>query len=61
MAGQNRMIDPRLERAEARMMKTTALEFNSSHVSMVSNPKKVADFTVRATEKLASPQALNRC
>ncbi|WP_210521145.1 alpha/beta hydrolase [Hymenobacter terricola] len=56
----DRSIDPELERAEAKMIKATSLELNSSHVSMVSQPKKVADFIVEATQKLPASVATTR-
>jgi hypothetical protein len=37
-----RMINPELQRAQAKTMKATTLELNSSHVPMVSQPDKVA-------------------
>ena len=56
----DRSIDPELERAEARMIKATTLELKASHVSMVSQPKKVADFIEEATQKLSSSLATTR-
>ncbi|MCC3159766.1 alpha/beta hydrolase [Hymenobacter sp. 15J16-1T3B] len=52
IAAQDRSIDPNLERAEAKMIKATTLELNSSHVSMLSQPQKVATFILEATQKL---------
>lgn len=47
---QDKMINPELERAEARMLKATTIELNSSHIPMVSQPKKVADFIMQAAQ-----------
>lgn len=46
------MINPDLERAEAKRMKATTLELNSSHVPMVSQPDKVAAFIIKAAQAL---------
>ena len=46
------MISPDLERAEAKKMKATTIELKTSHVPMVSQPKKVADFIMAAAQKL---------
>lgn len=46
------MINPALERSEAKRMKATVLELNSSHVPMVSQPDKVAAFIINAAAKL---------
>jgi pimeloyl-ACP methyl ester carboxylesterase len=46
------MINPDLERVEAKRMKATTLELKSSHVPMVSQPNNVADFIVSAAQKL---------
>lgn len=46
------MINPALERAEAKWMKATTLEVTSSHVPMVSQPDKVASFIIKAAEAL---------
>lgn len=46
------MINPELERAEAKRMKATTKELKSSHIPMVSQPKDVADFIISAAQKL---------
>jgi pimeloyl-ACP methyl ester carboxylesterase len=53
VAGEDRMILPSLERAEAKRMNATTLVLKSSHVSMVSHPKEVASFIIAATKKLS--------
>lgn len=52
IAANDRSIDPELERAEAKMIKATSIELNSSHVPMVSQPDKVAAFIMAAAQKL---------
>ena len=52
MAANDRMINPDLERAEAKMINATTIELVSSHVPMLSQPDKVADFIVKAAQKL---------
>lgn len=54
VAQEDRMIDPGQERATAKMINATTIELKSSHVPMVSQPEKVADFIVKATQQLAS-------
>ncbi len=49
---EDHMINPDLLRAEARRMKATTIEVKTSHVPMVSQPKKVADFIIAAAQKL---------
>ena len=46
------MINPDLERAEAKTMKAITIELKSSHVPMVSQPEKVAAFIIAAVQKL---------
>jgi len=41
-------IPPALTRAEAKMINATTLELESSHVPMLSQPKKVTDFIINA-------------
>lgn len=48
VAAKDGMINPDLERFKAKLIKATTLELNSSHVPMVSQPDKVADFIVTA-------------
>jgi pimeloyl-ACP methyl ester carboxylesterase len=52
VAAQDGMINPDLERFKARLIKATTIELNSSHVPMVSQPNKVADFIIAAAQKL---------
>jgi len=44
----DRTIDPDLERFLAKRMKATTIELDSSHVSMVSHPKEIADLILLA-------------
>jgi pimeloyl-ACP methyl ester carboxylesterase len=46
------MVPVDLARAEAKMIKATTLELNSSHIPMVSQPGKVANFIIGAAGKL---------
>lgn len=48
----DQMVPTDLARAEARMINATTLELSSSHIPMVSQPKKVADFIVKAASGL---------
>jgi pimeloyl-ACP methyl ester carboxylesterase len=52
VAARDGMINPDLERFKAKLINATTLELNSSHVPMVSQPEKVAEFIIRAAEKL---------
>jgi pimeloyl-ACP methyl ester carboxylesterase len=52
VAQADRMINPELQLAAAKRMNATTLELPTSHVPMVSAPKKVADFIFAATQKL---------
>jgi len=45
-------IPPALTRAEAKMINATTLELESSHVPMLSQPNKVADFIIKAAQTL---------
>lgn len=49
---EDHMINPDLERAEAKRMKATTIELKTSHIPMVSQPKNVADFIIAAAQKL---------
>jgi pimeloyl-ACP methyl ester carboxylesterase len=49
---QDQMVPPALARAEAKMTGATSLELQSSHVPMISRPKEVAAFIVRAAQAL---------
>lgn len=46
------MINPALERAEAKMIHAATIELKSSHVPMVSKPDKVAEFIITAARSL---------
>lgn len=46
------LVIPDLARAEARMIKATAIELKSSHVPMLSLPDKVATFIMSAAQSL---------
>ncbi len=48
----DQMVPVALARAESKMIKATTIELNSSHVPMVSQPKKVADFIIAAASAL---------
>jgi pimeloyl-ACP methyl ester carboxylesterase len=52
VAAKDGMINPDLERYKAKLIKATTLELTTSHVPMVSQPKKVADFIISATQQL---------
>jgi pimeloyl-ACP methyl ester carboxylesterase len=52
VAAQDKVINPDLERFKAKLIKATTIELNSSHVPMISQPKKVADFIIEAAQKL---------
>ena len=46
------MVPAELARAEAKMIKAKTIELQSSHVPMVSQPTKVADFIISAAQAL---------
>ena len=52
VATKDGMINPDLERYKARLIKATTIELATGHVPMVSQPKKVANFIIEATQKL---------
>lgn len=52
VAAKDGMINPDLERFKAKLINATTLELNSSHVPMVSQPGKVADFIITAAQQL---------
>jgi len=52
VAAQDGMINPDLERYKAKLIKATTIELKSSHVPMISQPGKVANFIISAAEKL---------
>jgi pimeloyl-ACP methyl ester carboxylesterase len=59
IAGQDRMINPDLQRTQAKTMKATTLELKTSHVPMVSQPDKVAAFIIKAAQQVpARPKAV---
>ncbi len=51
IASDDRAIPPELEKAEAAMMKATAITVASSHVAMLSHPKEVAELIEQAADK----------
>ena len=51
VAGNDRVISPELEKAEAQAMKATTVIVPSSHVIMLSHPKETADVIKDAAEK----------
>jgi pimeloyl-ACP methyl ester carboxylesterase len=51
IASNDRAIPPELEKAEAAMMKATAITVASSHVAMLSHPKEVAELIEQAADK----------
>ena len=52
---QDRVIDPNLQRFMAGRMRATSIELASSHVSLLSHPKAVADLIARASEGQFAP------
>lgn len=52
VAAKDGMINPDLERFKAKLIKATTLELNTSHIPMVSQPGKVADFIIKAAAAL---------
>ena len=52
VAAKDRVINPDLERYEAKLIKATTIELTSGHVPMISQPNKVADFIIKAAETL---------
>jgi pimeloyl-ACP methyl ester carboxylesterase len=52
VAAQDGMVSPDLQRFKAKRIKATVLELGASHVPMVSQPIKVADFIIEAASKL---------
>ena len=51
IAGDDRMISPKLEEAEAQEMKAKSITISSSHVVMLSHPAEVAGFIERAAHE----------
>ena len=54
VAGQDRIISPQLEEMEAKRMNAVTIEVNTSHVAMLSDPTRVADFIAQAAEHSGS-------
>ncbi len=54
IAGNDRMISPKLEESEAQEMKAKSITISSSHVVMLSHPVDVANFIERATQESAT-------
>ena len=52
VAAKDGMINPDLQRFKAKLIKATTIELNSSHVPMISQPNKVADFITKAAGQL---------
>ena len=52
---EDRTIDPGLERFLAKRMKATTIELDSSHVSLVSHPREIADLILLAAGLKKSP------
>jgi pimeloyl-ACP methyl ester carboxylesterase len=50
VAGQDRIISPQLEEMEAERMHAVTIRLDTSHVAMLSDPTRVADFLARAAE-----------
>jgi pimeloyl-ACP methyl ester carboxylesterase len=48
LTSQDRMIPPSAQRAMAKRAKATLSELQSSHAAMLSHPREVADFIVKA-------------
>ena len=51
---EDRTIDPGLERFLAKRMRATTIELDSSHVSLVSHPKEIADLILLAAGRAKS-------
>lgn len=52
VAEKDGMINPDLQQFKARLINATTIKLTSSHVPMLSQPKKVADFIIGAIHKL---------
>ena len=52
VATKDGMINPDLERFKAKLIKATTIELPASHVPMLSQPNKVADFIIKAAGSL---------
>jgi pimeloyl-ACP methyl ester carboxylesterase len=53
IAANDRMINPDLQRAKAKLIKATSIELKSNHVPMVTEPKKVAAFILKAAHSIS--------
>ena len=53
VAANDRMINPDLQRAKATLIKATAIELKSNHVPMITEPKKVASFILKAARSIS--------
>ena len=51
---QDRMVNPGLQRDQAKRIKATTHELNSGHVSILSHPKEVATFILAAAQTLST-------
>ncbi|GAB2591167.1 alpha/beta hydrolase [Spirosoma areae] len=51
---QDRMVNPTMQRDQAKRIKANTLELNSGHVSILSHPKEVATFILEASDKLST-------
>jgi len=54
IATHDRMINPEVERATAKMINAKTMELATNHVAMVTEPKKVASFIMEAAEALVA-------
>ena len=54
IASDDRSVNPDLERKEAKMINATILELKSAHVSMLSHPKEVSEFIIKAARALSA-------
>jgi pimeloyl-ACP methyl ester carboxylesterase len=55
VSAEDRTINPDLERFLAKRMHATTIELDSSHVSLVSHPKEIADLILLAAGRKKSP------
>ena len=51
VASEDRMASPELERSLAKKINATTITLKASHVPMLSQPGKVADFIIEAAKK----------
>jgi hypothetical protein len=52
VAAQDKVINSDLERFKAKLIEATTIELKSSHVPMISQSDKVADFIIKAAQSL---------